>query len=118
MSPLIFLVYVKDMFDPKHRLNSTSQFADDAGLWDKSKKAALATHRLQEELDVLAKWCEKKRIKLNPEKTKLIIFSGSQKETSAKPAIRCPTFNLSSCKILKYNFRQQVYFQKNTLRIF
>ena len=32
LSPLIFLVYVNDMLDPKHHLNSMSQFADDSGL--------------------------------------------------------------------------------------
>ena len=32
LSPLLFLIYVNDMPDPKHDLNSKSQFADDTGL--------------------------------------------------------------------------------------
>ena len=64
---LLFLVYVNDMPDPKHHLNSKFQFTDDTGLWARSKKASLAANRLQEDLDALAKWCTKWRIKLNPE---------------------------------------------------
>ena len=51
---ILFLVYVSDMPDPTHHLNSTSQFADDTGLLAKSKIATLAAHGLQEDLDALA----------------------------------------------------------------
>ena len=33
LSPLLFLIYLNDMPDPKHHQNSKSQFADDTGLW-------------------------------------------------------------------------------------
>ena len=39
------------------------------------------------DLDKLARWCAKWRIKLNPEKTKVIIFSKSQTTIRAKPAL-------------------------------
>ena len=71
------------MADPKHHLNSISQFADDTGLWARSKKSSLAANRSQRDLDALAEW----RIKLNPEKTKLIMFSRTLKETANKPAL-------------------------------
>ena len=38
-------------------------------------------------MDALAEWCAKQRIRLNPEETKLIMFSWSIKETSARPAL-------------------------------
>ena len=38
LSPLLFLIYVNDMPDPKHDLNSKFQFADDTGQWAGSKK--------------------------------------------------------------------------------
>ena len=47
LTPLLFLIYVNDMPDPKHHLNSKSQFADDIGLWAGSKKASPAANRLQ-----------------------------------------------------------------------
>ena len=77
LSPLLFLIYINDMPDPKHHLNSESHFADDTGLWAISKKASLAANRLKRDLDALAEWCTKWRIKLDPEKTKLIMFSRS-----------------------------------------
>ena len=75
------------MPDPKHHLSSKSQFADDTGLWTRSIKASLAANRLQRDLDALAEWCAKWRIKLNPEKTKSIMFSRTLKETANKPAL-------------------------------
>ena len=65
----------------KQHLNLKSQFADDTGLWARSKKTSLAANRLQRGLDALAEWCAKWRIKLNPEKTKLIMFSRIRKDT-------------------------------------
>ena len=52
-----------------------------------SKNIDLAVEYLQRDLDKLARWCAKWRIKLNPEKTKVIIFSMSQTAIRAKPAL-------------------------------
>ena len=87
LSPLLFLIQVNDMPDPKHHLNSKSQFADDTSLWARSKKASLAANRLQRDLDALTGWCTKWRIILDPERTKLIMFSRTLKETANKPAL-------------------------------
>ena len=78
LSLLLFLIYVNDMPNPSHHQTDKSQFADDAGQWAVSKNIDLAAEHLQRDLDKLARWCAKWRIKLNPEKTKAIIFSKSQ----------------------------------------
>ena len=46
----------------------------------------LSAEYLQRGLDKLARWCTKWRIKLNPEKIKVMIFSKSQPATRAEPA--------------------------------
>ena len=84
LSPLLFLIYINDMPYRRHHLNSSSQLADDTGIWAGSKKASLAVDRLQMDLDALAEWSAKWRIKLNPEKAKLIMFSRVLKETEKK----------------------------------
>ena len=56
-----------------HQTNK-SQFSDDPGKWTVSKSIDLAEEYLQKDLDKLARWCAKWKIKLNPEKTKVIIF--------------------------------------------
>ena len=77
LSPLFFIIYVNDMPTPSHHQTNKSQFADDADQWAVSKNIDLAAEYLQQDLDKLARWCTKWRIKLNPEKTKVIIFSKS-----------------------------------------
>ena len=52
-----------------------------------NKNIDLAAEYLQMDLDKLARWRAKWRIKLNPEKTKVIIFSKSQTAIRAEPAL-------------------------------
>ena len=51
------------------------------------KNINLAEEYLQRDLDRLARWCAKWRIKLNPEKTKVRIFSKSRSAIRAEPAL-------------------------------
>ena len=87
LSPLLFLIYVNDMSNPTHHQTNKSQFANDAGQWAVSKNIDLAAEYLQMDLDNLARWCAKWRIKLNPEETKFIIFFKSQTAIRAEPAL-------------------------------
>ena len=87
LSPLLFLIYVNDIPHPSHHQTDKSQFADDASQWAVSKNIGLAAEYLQRDLDKLARWCAKWRIKLNPEKTKVIIFSKSRFAIRAEPAL-------------------------------
>ena len=77
LSPLLFLIYVNDLPPPHHKQNSLSQFADDTAQWAFSLNVKFAANLLQQDLLKLAMWCAKWRIKLNHEKTKVIIFSRS-----------------------------------------
>ena len=77
LSPLLFLIYVNDLPPPHHKQNALSQFADDTAQWAFSLNVKFPANRLQQDLLTLATWCAKWRIKLNPEKTKVIIFSRS-----------------------------------------
>ena len=75
------------MPNPNHHQTNKSQCADDAGQWAVSKNINLAAEYLQRDLDKLARWCAKRRIKLNPEKTNVIIFSKSPTAIRAEPAL-------------------------------
>ena len=72
---------------PNHHQTNKSQFVDDAGQWAISKNIDLGKEYLPSDLDKLARWCVKWRIKLNPEKTKVIIFSKSPTTIRAEPAL-------------------------------
>ena len=83
LSPLLFLI--NDVPNPSHHQTNKSQFADDTGQWAVSKDIDLAAEYLLRDLEKQAGWCAKWRIKLNPEKTKVIIFSKSQNAKRAEP---------------------------------
>ena len=84
LSPLLSLIYVNDLPKPHHRQNSKSQFADDTVLWAASKDVHFAAKLLRK----LPKWCAKWRIKLNPEKTNVIIFSRSSLVRNSEPVLK------------------------------
>ena len=88
LSPLLFLTYVNDLPPPHHHQNSSSQFADDTAQWAFSQKVRTAATLLQHDLLKLAMWCAKWRIKLNPEKTKVIIFSRSILARKSEPDLK------------------------------
>ena len=88
LSPLLFLIYVNDLQKPHHRQNSKSQFADDTALWAAGKNVQFAAKLLRKDLRKLAKWCAKWRIKLNPEKTKVIIISWSSLAINSEPILK------------------------------
>ena len=87
LSPLLFLIYISDIPNPSHHQINKSQFADDAVQWAVSKNIDLVVEYLQRDLDKLARWCAKWRIKLNPEKTIVIIFSKSKTAIRAEPTL-------------------------------
>ena len=66
-----------------------------------SKNIDLAAEYLQRDLDKLARWCAKWRIKLNLEKTKVMIFSKSQTAIRAEPDLSLYGDLLSYCPHMK-----------------
>ena len=60
-----------------------SQFADDFALFYRSQSSQLLQSKLQASLNILIKWCERLKSKINPAKTKYILFRNpSKKQTS------------------------------------
>ena len=101
---------------PHHRQNSKSQFADDTALWAASINVRFAAKRLKKDLRKLAKWCAKWRIKLNPEKTKVIIFSRSYLATKSEPTLKLYGERLKICpqvKFLGITFDSKFTFRKH-----
>ena len=99
-----------------HHQTDKSQFADDASQWAVSKNIELAVEYLQRDLDKLARWCAKWRIKLNPEKTKVIIFSKFQFAIRAEPALSLYADLLSyhpQIKFLGITFDNRMTFTKH-----
>ena len=78
-----------------------------------SKNTDLAAEYLQRDLDKLAKWCAKWRIKLNPEETKVIIFSKSRSAIRAEPALSLYGDHCLHIKFLGITFDNRMTFTKH-----
>ena len=116
LSPLLLLMYVNDLPNPHHRQNSKSQFADDTALWAASKNVQFAAKLLSKDLRKLAKWCTKWRTKLNPEKTKVFIFSRSPLARKSEPVLKLYGKRLKiypQVKFLGITFDSKLTFQKH-----
>ena len=115
---LLFLIYVNDLPTPHHKQNSLSQFADDTAQWAFSLNIHIAAKLLQQDLLKLAMWCAKWTIKLNPVKTKVIIFSRPilARKTELNLKLYGETLKIyPEAKFLGITFDSQLNF-KNTLR--
>ena len=88
LSPLYFLIYVNDLPTPHHKQNSLSQFADDTVQWAFSLNVRFAAKFLQQDRLNLAMCCAKWRIKLNSEKTKVIILFRSMLARKTEPNLK------------------------------
>ena len=76
LSPILYLIYVNDLTDVlDSSRTSSSQFADDVGLWTTSSKAVEALRTMQVEIAKVEEWCKKWYVTLSPIKSKLILFT-------------------------------------------
>ena len=116
LSPLLFLIYVNDLPTPHHKQNSLSQIADDTAQCAFSLNVRFAAKFLQQDLLNLAMWCAKWRIKLNPEKTKVIIFSRSILARKTEPNLKLYGETLKvypQVKFLGITFDSQLNFKQH-----
>ena len=87
LSPLLFLTYVNSLSTLYHKQNSLSQFADDTAQWAFSLNICFAVKLWQQDLNS-AMWCAKWRIKLNPKKSKVILFYRSVLARKTEPNLK------------------------------
>ena len=110
LSPLLFPIYVMDLPTPHHK------FAYDTAQWAFSLKLRFTAKLLKQDILNLAMWCAKWRIKLNPEKTKVIIFSRSILTRKTEPNLKPYGQTLKAypqVKFLGITFDSQLTFQKH-----
>ena len=116
LNQLSFLIHVNDLPTPHHKQNSLSQFVDDTAQWAFSLNVRFAAKVLQQNLLNLAMWCAEWRIKLNPEKNKVIIFSRSVLARKTEPSLKLYGETLKvypQVKFLGITFDSQLNFKKH-----
>ena len=104
------------IFQHRTANETLSQFADDTAQWAFGLKIHIAAKLLQQDLLKLAMWCAKWRIKLNPTKTKVIIFSRSilARKTELNLKLYGETLQIyPQVKFLGITFDSQLNFKKH-----
>ena len=77
VAPILFLIYVSNIPETPAEI---SHFADDVVSFYRSKSNQLKQSKLQASLNILIKWCDRLKIKINPAKTKWMLFRNPSKK--------------------------------------
>ena len=86
LGPLIFILYVNDVFKSLETDVSTYMYADDTLLICKSNNAVDATEKAQKALDGILYWCEENKLTINRENTKFMLVRHTK--TLCNPQIK------------------------------
>ena len=121
LSPLIYIIYVNDYPEEIQQSCSMSQFADDTALWTSAYTRSFAVFKLQKGLNILEGWCRKWRVKLNGEKSNLVMIARTRERDNENYALQLfndlirPTQN---AKFLGIEIDKLLSFQKHVDAIY
>ncbi|CAF1212778.1 unnamed protein product [Didymodactylos carnosus] len=74
-SPLLYILFTADSMDGLPFYTDHGLFADDTALWTSCNTASGLNRRLQESMNVVARWCEISKVTLQSSKTEMLHFS-------------------------------------------
>ena len=80
LSPLIYIISVNDLPTGDQKGTSQYQFADDIAVQGSGKNEILAVQKVQRAVDDIEGWCRRWRVKLNGDKSNLVIISRKHKK--------------------------------------
>jgi len=79
LSPLLYIISVNDLPTGEDRGVSQYQFADDIAVCGSASSEVNAVQKIQKAVDDIEGWCRKWRMKLNGDKSNLVILSRKRK---------------------------------------
>jgi hypothetical protein len=102
LSSLLFSIFINDL--PEHIKSCKSNlYADDSALCNTSKSKDNIISHIQQDTDRTVEWCERNRMKINPDKTKFMIFHPrSSTETESSKCIKIYDTKIETVQIFKY----------------
>ena len=80
LSPLIYIISVNDLPTGDQSGTSQYQFADDIAVCASGSNGVVATKKLQGAVNDIEAWCRKWRVRLNGDKSNLVIISRKRKK--------------------------------------
>ena len=92
LGPLIFILYVNDIFELMEKDNSIFMYADDTLLISKADNINEVTSKAQKALQSMSNWCHANKLSINLAKTKFMVIKHTK--VNAEPDLL-----LDNCKI-------------------
>ena len=78
LGPLLFLLFINDISDGLDPKTNISQYADDTKLW-RAMNSERDCEILQSDVDKLSNWCRVNKMKLHPDKCKVMSIKATSK---------------------------------------
>ena len=101
MGPLLFLIYVNDISAlPLH--SDIPLYADDTVLTCSAESLKDLTTSVQDDINILKKWCDVSKLTINVKKTKIVIFNIKQEIRSSLDVIKIDNVPLDVVSKYKY----------------
>ena len=88
IGPLIFIIYVNDIFDILTDQNEIIMYADDTLLMSEGPTILESISRCQVKLDKLIAWCDANKLSVNIKKTKCMYINSSDESSDVRLYIR------------------------------
>ena len=80
LGPILFPIYVNDINKCNEHADY-AKFADDTTILTSGATLEIATNRMNKSLERVDKWFKRNKLKLNPSKTRYMIFNSKTEET-------------------------------------
>lgn len=115
LSPVLFNAYINDI--PKQQNTKIALFADDTAVYTSSTNEAHARINLQRHLTILERYFHKWKLKINADKTQLIILTQKKKQPRDNIRIRMngqPIEEKNEVKYLGLTLDKKLTFKKQT----
>ena len=90
LSPLLFNIFIDDLFTDVSSQIRYSLFADDAAIWCTDKDCDISVSRLQSGISKLESWSRANGLQFSAEKSAAMVFS---RQTTATPSVRLRVYN-------------------------
>ncbi|CAK9799286.1 Probable RNA-directed DNA polymerase from transposon BS [Anthophora plagiata] len=100
LGPQLFKIYLNDI--PEFQKTKMALFADDTALYAHSFNAIVAAKQIQIHIYELQKYYDKWKIQINPDKTKVIVFSKKRKESKIFTPITLYNKKTTTLNSVKY----------------
>lgn len=117
ISPLLFLIFINDIDVELDLATTASLFADDTAAWIKDGKIRGSNRQLmQDEIDKILRWAETWKMRVNTDKTKVLVISSSNQDRKWDPELTgndAPINTVSEYKFLGVTVDGDLRFTKH-----